>query len=176
MFRVDEVKSNEIGRVMEIIDDAKRLLGKDSLQWQQGYPNIEVMQKDINSGNLFGVYEDGLLVGIESLIIGEDMNYFEIYDGAWLKDVSDTDLVIHRIAVKEEYHHRKIGQALMEYAEQYAKKEGCTSIKVDTHVKNIAMQKLLENNKYTYCGVIYLKRNEIDNQRIAFEKVIEMGD
>lgn len=172
-MEIRQVNISEIDSVMEIIDDAKRLLSKDSLQWQQGYPNKQTMLDDINNKDLFGCYLDQKLVGIVALIEGFNINYAEIYDGEWLKDTSENDLVIHRIAVKEGYHNMKIGKALMDFAEIYAKEKGKISIKIDTHVKNIPMQMLCKNNGYLYRGIIFLKRNEVDNSRLAFEKLVK---
>lgn len=169
---IKRVNIDEIDRVMEIINDAKKLLSKDSLQWQQGYPNASSMTEDILNGDLFGAYIDELLVGVVALVKGVNINYTEIYNGSWITPSSEKDLVIHRIAIKEEYHHLKIGKALMDYAECYAKENNLTSIKVDTHEKNKIMQSLCINNGYKYCGIIYLKRDEVDNSRIAYEKTI----
>ena len=171
-YEIKRVNKNEIDRVMVIINDAKKLLSKDSLQWQQGYPNEEVMLLDIKNNSLFGAYDNGILIAVVALVEGVNINYTEIYEGSWIKEVSDKDLVIHRIAVKEECHGKKIGKLLMDFAEEYAKEKGFISIKVDTHTKNKAMQKLCTNNDYSYRGIIYLKRDEVDNSRIAFEKII----
>ncbi|MCQ2087713.1 MAG: GNAT family N-acetyltransferase [Bacilli bacterium] len=171
-LEIKKINLDEIDRVMVIINDAKRLLGNHSLQWQQGYPNEETMKADIVNNDLYGCYINSTLVGIVALVQGLNINYTEIYEGSWIKETSDDDLVIHRIAVKEEFHKMKIGQALMEFAEKYAKEKGKTSIKIDTHVKNIPMQTLCKNNGYEYRGIIYLKRAEVDNSRLAFEKTI----
>ena len=48
------VSINEIDQVMKIINDAKSLLKRNSLQWQQGYPNLETMTNDINNHHLYG--------------------------------------------------------------------------------------------------------------------------
>mgnify|MGYP003293868569 CR=1 FL=1 len=170
---IKKVSKEEIDRVMVIINDAKKLLSKDSLQWQQGYPNKEVMLLDISNNHLYGAYDNGVLIAVVALVDGVNINYTEIYEGSWIDPVSEKDLVIHRIAVKEEYHGKKIGKLLMDFAEEYAKENGFISIKVDTHTKNKAMQKLCTNNDYSYRGIIYLKRDEVDNSRIAFEKVVK---
>ena len=168
---IKEVQLNEIERVMDIINDAKELLKKDSLQWQQSYPNINTMKGDIQSHQLFGAYIDDLLVGIVALVVGEDISYKKIYDGSWIIPARSSDLVIHRIAVKKEYHHYGVGKQLMTFADKYASSHGCKSIKADTHCKNKIMQYLLENNGYSKQGIIYLERDEVDNERIAYEKV-----
>ncbi len=169
---IEKVNKEEIISVMEIISDAKRLLKTQSSQWQNNYPNEEIMLNDINCGNLFGIYQDNLLIGIESLIIGEDENYKEITLGKWIKKPSQKDLVIHRIAVRNIYHNKKIGDQLIKFAIDYAKRKKIHSIKVDTHKKNIAMQKILLDNNFSFRGIIYLKREEEDNQRLAYELTI----
>lgn len=168
-----KVTIEEIDNVMKIINDAKDLLRKDSLQWQQGYPNEDTMKNDINNEILYGIYDDGKLVGIEALVPGVNNDYLRIYNGTWLSPVSPSDLVIHRIAVKCSYHGKHIGQQLMEFAYQYALENGYKSIKIDTHEKNKAMQHLCDFNGYTYCGIIYLLRDEIDNSRLAFERIVQ---
>ena len=162
----------ELPLVMEIIMDAKNLLKKDSLQWQQGYPNDETMRIDISNNYLYGYYIDNHLVGIVSLVPGIDINYLDIYEGSWISYPSNKDLNIHRIAIKEGYHKKKIGESLLYFAIEYAKNNGFFSIKLDTHVKNIAMQKISLNTGFTYRGIIYLKRDEVDNSRLAYELVI----
>lgn len=169
---IKEVEIEEISSVMEIIADAKRLLKKQSSQWQNDYPNQKVLLDDISNQNLFGFFQDGLLIGIESLIIKEDENYKGITLGKWIKKPSQKDLVIHRIAVRNNYHNKKIGDQLIKFAIGYAKRKRIHSIKVDTHKKNIAMQKILLDNNFSFRGIIYLKREEDDNQRLAYELVI----
>ena len=61
--------SNDIVAVMEIIDDAKKLLGKHSLQWQQGYPNEDTMMNDIKSSSCYGLFnEANYLIAIVSQV------------------------------------------------------------------------------------------------------------
>ena len=55
-MEVREINIEEIDKVMEIINDAIAFLKPQSKQWQQGYPNINSMTKDILNHNLFGVY------------------------------------------------------------------------------------------------------------------------
>lgn len=163
------VTIDELSLVMEIINDAKRLLSKDSLQWQQGYPNEDTMTNDISNSYLYGYYIDNYLVGIISLVPGIDINYLEIEEGSWINNPSNKDLNIHRIAIREGYHKMKIGEKLLSFAIEFAKNNGFFSIKLDTHVKNIAMQKISLKTGFTYRGVIYLKRDELDNSRLAYE-------
>ncbi|MGN1295469.1 MAG: GNAT family N-acetyltransferase [Bacilli bacterium] len=163
---------NDIDSVMEIINDAKKLLSKNSLQWQQGYPNIDTMLNDITSCSCFGLFnEENCLVAIASLIKGIDPNYLDI-EGKWQNYPSTNDLQIHRIAVREGYHRKKLGDTLMKFAIDKAKEYHCTSIKIDTHKVNYPMQHLCLNNGFVYRGIITLKRDEIDPTRLAYELTI----
>ena len=47
MEEIKLVHIDELDSVMEIINDAKELLKKYSLQWQQGYPNTLTLKNDI---------------------------------------------------------------------------------------------------------------------------------
>ena len=165
---IKKVNITEIEVVMSIISEAIKLLGKTSLQWQQGYPNEEVMKIDISNGYCYGAFDKNHLIGIITLKKGIDENYIDI-DGNWSIPLSDNDLQIHRIAVKEDYHGKKIGDLLIKFAIKKAKEDNCTSIKVDTHRVNYPMQHILINNQFSYAGIITLKKDEIDNTRLAYE-------
>ena len=171
MKNIRLVTIDELNLVMEIINDAKELLKKDSLQWQQGYPNEQTMQKDIINNHLYGYYIENYLVGIVSLVPKAEINYLEI-EGSWISYPSDYDLNIHRIAIRKEYHKQKLGETLLNFAINFAKANNYHSIKLDTHIKNKAMQKISLNTGFTYRGIIYLKRDELDNSRLAYELIV----
>lgn len=168
MEEIRLVLIDDIDRVMEIIQDAKTLLKASSLQWQNGYPEKSDLINDINNKFLYGLYVDNILVGIEAIIKGKDNNYIKI-DGRWINDTSDNDLVVHRVAAKKEYYHQKVGDKLIKYAIEKSKKEGITSLKIDTHKANIPMQKLCLNNGFKYCGIISILREQHDPLRYAYE-------
>lgn len=165
------VSINEIDQVMKIINDAKSLLKRNSLQWQQGYPNLETMTNDINNHHLYGYYKENKLIGIIALIINQDENYLEIEDGSWQIIPSKNDLNIHRLAIDQDFHKQKIGEKLIQFAIDFSKENHIKSIKVDTHESNIPMQILLERNNFSKRGFIYIKRDKLDNKRLAYELV-----
>lgn len=171
-MEVKRVKIEEINEVMNAINDAKSFLKPQSQQWQQGYPNEETMEKDIRNHNLFGVYLNNELTCVAALIIGIEKTYVNMVEGKWEIPVSSKDLVIHRIAVKEKYRGTGCAKKMMRFAEEFALRNSCPSIKVDTHRANIPMQKLVLSHSYKYCGIIDLNRNEEDQLRLAYEKII----
>lgn len=161
----------ELDEAFEIILDAKELLSKLSLQWQQGYPYLETIKKDIENKELYGCYKDDYLIGIIALVKGFNPDYKTI-EGRWELETGNDDMTIHRIAVRKEYHNQHIGDLMMNFAKTYAKENNIKSIKADTHTTNKAMQKLCLNAGMSYRGIIYLVRDEIDNSRLAYEIVL----
>ena len=168
---IRKIRLDEIEEVMEIIKDAKELLRQTSSQWQDGYPNRGIMIEDINNERLYGEYIDSMLVGIAALVKGINIDY-DYIEGKWLLDHSSNDLVIHRLAVRNNYHHLKIADSLFDFAYKYAQDNNIKSIKIDTHEKNKPMQVVCLRNGYKECGIIYVKREKKDPKRIAYEKEV----
>ena len=83
-----------------------------------------------------------------------------VYDGEWIND--DEYGVIHRIAVK--YNGRNIIGKVYEYCSKL-----CKNLKIDTHKDNKPMQRSLEKNGFTRCGIIYLENGD---ERIAYQRCI----
>ena len=170
-FRLAEIY--DIDKIMTVINDAKIYLKKQgSLQWNldDGYPNKSDLITDINNKECYVCLIDNEIIGVMTIIVKPDENYDEI-DGCWLNDYNYAS--IHRIAVKLNYHHKKIGIKMLKAAEEIIKNKGVYSIKIDTHKINIPMIKTLESLDYSYCGIIKLKRSNEDNLRNAYQKMIK---
>ena len=165
-----KAKEIDIDIVMEIINDAKAYLRtQNSMQWNlpDGYPTKNDLLKDIRNGSCYLYLENDEIIGTMSVIFTPDENYSEI-DGAWLTDGKYAS--IHRIATKNTHHHKQVGVKMLLEAEEIVKSNDVYSIKIDTHKINIPMTKSIIKAGYTYCGVITLKRSNIDNLRNAYEK------
>ena len=156
--------------VMEIISDAKEYLKSQNLtQWNldDGYPRKDDLLKDIQNKSCYLYTNDNSIIGCMSIIFTPDENYNEI-SGNWL--TNNNYASIHRIAIKNNYHHKGIGVKMLLAAEKIVKNNNIYSIRIDTHENNIPMTKTILAAGYKYCGIIKLKRSEIDNLRDAYEK------
>lgn len=163
---------NQLDDVMVIINDAIELLSHLSLQWQQGYPNREVMLDDLKNGFVYGLYDADELIAIASLVPGRNIDYAKIDGEGWTFKTGENDATIHRIAVKTGYHGKKYGISMVKYLIDECKSRGYSSLKADTHKTNIAMQQLCLQNGFTYRGIVYVQRDEEDNSRLAYELVL----
>lgn len=163
------VDKSNLEEALTIIEDAKQLLKKDSTQWQNGYPNKDVLLKDIESKTLHGLFDGKRLVAIMALKKGIEPTYLNI-NGHWNILPNENDIVVHRLAVSKDYLHQKCGLRMLEFALDYARECQAVSCKVDTHKNNMAMRKIIRDCQFDYCGIISLTpEGKEEDLRLAFE-------
>jgi GNAT superfamily N-acetyltransferase len=169
IFRKGEI--SDLPRMMEIVRQAQVSIGKLGIdQWQNGYPTEELMRNDIENGYSFVLTADaGEVIAIASLIYNYEPTYDKIYGGEWL---SNGDfIVVHRMAVAEEYRKKGIASQLLKEVVKQAIIKNIPSFKIDTHEGNIPMRRTFESNGFKYCGRIYLRDGHL---RVAYEKRINI--
>ena len=159
------VKS-DINEIMRIIKQAQNYFKENGInQWQDNYPNNDIINNDIINNNSYVVEKNENIIATIAVSFEKEIAYNNIYQGQWISNESYA--VIHRIAIDNMYKGLGLSHKIIKFAEEICIKRGVKSIKVDTHKQNLLMQKLLEKNQFKYCGIIYLKNNE---ERVAFEK------
>ena len=157
----------DVKDIMKIINKAKEFLKENGVdQWQDGYPNNETIESDILNNDSYVVLKDNNIVATLAISFDGEKTYDVIYDGKWISNGKYA--VIHRIAIDNEYRGTGVSSYILQKVYEICLDNNIHSIKIDTHEKNIPMQKLLKKNDFKYCGVIYLEDN---SKRIAFEKV-----
>lgn len=144
---------------MEIYGQARTFMAQTGNpdQWGTNYPPEEMIRQDIENGKSYVEIENDSIRAVFYFAVEEDPTYGYI-DGAWLNDRPYG--VIHRIAVGE--NGRDVAAQCFQFA--YAQ---CGNLRIDTHEKNIPMQRCLAKNGFTRCGIIYL---EDGDPRIAYQK------
>ncbi len=161
-------KKEDIEEIMAIINMAKNYLKEEGIdQWQKGYPNSDVIEKDIDDGYSYVLTDGGDLVGTTYLSFDGEELYNTIDEGQWLNH-GDYG-VIHRIAVDRELKRKGLASRIVKEVEDICMEKNIKSIKIDTHRKNIVMQNFLRKNGFEYCGIIYLVDGD---ERLAFEKLL----
>ncbi|MGL4337191.1 MAG: GNAT family N-acetyltransferase [Turicibacter sp.] len=159
---------NDVARIMEIITEAQVYFKENGVdQWQNNYPNVEVIRQDIMNDESYVLVDKGQIVATAVISFVNDANYDVIYDGEWLS--CEEYVVVHRIAVDNKFKGKGVSAQIIARVEEQCLARDVHSIKVDTHEDNTSMQKLLIKNKFNYCGVIYLSDG---SKRVAFEKLI----
>ena len=158
----------DVTRIMEIVKQAQEYFKSQGIdQWQNNYPNEEVINNDINNGESYVMLDEDNIIATTVISFRKEKSYENIIDGKWITN-SDYG-VIHRIAVDNTHKGKGLSHKIIKYAEEVCKQNNVHSIKVDTHEENIPMQSLLKKNGFKYCGIIYL---EDGGKRVAFEKTL----
>lgn len=113
-------------------------------QWNENYPNRNAFIDDIKNNELLVFTKGDLLVGCIALCTKMDDVYKDV---KWLtKDVKS--LYVHRLAVDPQFQKKGIGKKLMDYAEDFAKKNNFISVRLDTFSKNKNNMRFYERRGY----------------------------
>lgn len=167
---IRETKKEDLKQVMEIIRMAQKLFKESGInQWQDGYPNKEVLLGDIRKRQSYVAEEEGRLIGTAVLSPEGESTYEKIEKGEWLTGPDADYVVIHRIATHSDYKRRGTAGSFLKKAEDLGREHGAGSIRIDTHPDNRIMQNWLKKNGFSYCGWIWLVTGDL---RYAYEKLL----
>lgn len=161
-----KARIEELDAIWPILQQAIIRRGKDgSRQWQDGYPNKEVIQKDIEKEVGYVLNDDNEILCYCSVHINDEPSYAKI-TGQWL---TNGDFVVyHHVAISEKHLGKGLAKEMMLHIEAFAQNHNIPSIKSDTNFDNPAMIGLFEKLGYTYCGEIFF----MGCTRKAYEKII----
>ena len=154
---------NEVNAVMKVIEDAKKALAQSgSYQWQNGYPNADIIIDDIISGQAYVALEEGDVIAYAAVTRSPESTYDAIYEGKWQGGESEY-LVFHRIAVAAANQGQKVAQTFLE-----GLLEGFDYLdfRSDTHAENKIMQHIFEKLGFQQVG-----RVPVDGERLAYQKI-----
>lgn len=166
LYNFKKAQSADIPAIWTILQKAierRKLDGSD--QWQDGYPNPDIIAKDIANGAGFVLLDNETLVGYTAIIINNEPAYADI-KGKWLTE--GEFVAVHRVAISEQYLGKGLAKKILGFVEDYASNKGIRSIKADTNFDNPAMLNIFKGMGYVYCGEVYFR----GNARKAFEKVL----
>ena len=152
---------SDLPRLLEIFEKARTFMRANGNmeQWTGGYPSVEVLTADIESGFSHVCVDEGEIVATFFFAPGPDPTYAVIYEGAWTND--EPYHVVHRIAADGK---RK---GIASFCLQWCAAQDA-HLRIDTHRDNFPMQKAVEKNGFAYRGIIHLLNGD---ERLAYERV-----
>lgn len=158
--------------ILEVFSQARAFIASyGSDQWQDGYPEPELISADIEAGVGY-VYEDETGIHAYTAIIPGHEPIYDGLQGSWKTDC-DQYITIHRLAIDNSCRGKGIGMRIITEAESIARRENLISVRADTHRLNKAMQGLMKKFNYSYCGDVLYEFAAVDPLRICFEKVLD---
>lgn len=162
-MEIRHTRKEDIPIIMELYEQAKAYMrNKGNLtQWNNGYPTVEIITKDIDNGNSYVFEENDEIVGTFAFIIGEDPTYQVIEDGEWHSN--KTYGTIHRLASSGKA--RGLAKTCLDYCG-----EKMSYLRIDTHEDNQPMQDAVLRYGFRKCGIIYVRDG---GKRVAFDYIKE---
>jgi ribosomal protein S18 acetylase RimI-like enzyme len=142
----------DIPQIMQLIAEVvPAMIASGNLQWDSNYPNAAVFINDINHDQLWVAEIGGQIAGIAAITTDQEPEYAQV---GW--DITETAIVIHRLAVSPQHRGLGIAAALLQQAEQEALRRNIKTLRIDTNKNNQATQKLFPKLGYVYAGEIDL--------------------
>ena len=156
---IRHAKLEDMDSILEIVKVAKQYMRDtgNATQWAGNYPERQDFLEDIEKNRLYVCYNKEMVYGVFFFLLGEEANYAQIEDGAWLNH--EPYGVIHRVAGNGKV--KGIFQEIVNFAKGQAR-----NLRIDTHENNRTMQHLIEKNGFQKCGIVYV---EDGTPRIAYQ-------
>lgn len=169
-IKIRKTNISDLDSVMPVFDEARATIATLGIdQWQNGYPEREIIINDINRSQSYLVELDGEIIATFALILDGEPDYDHIFDGEWQSgDKNKAYIAMHRVAISVKCRGKGISTSIVNYAVDCARAHGFKSVRIDTHKGNIVMRKMLEKHSFIHCGSIFLKSGA---HRVAYERL-----
>lgn len=146
---------NDIDEIIKITKAcAKVMTDKDIHQWNAHYPDKSTFKNDVLRNELYVIEKNKTLVGCVVISSFMDKYYMPI---SWLTN-NKRNIYIHRLAIHPEYQGKGYAIKLMDFAENFAKENNYTSVRLDTFSKNRRNQKFYELRGYKKLENVYFPK------------------
>ena len=122
-------------------------------QWDENYPDLNSLRRDIESKTLFAYRENDEVIGIVVLNETQDPEYADI---SWSTSEEQRNIVVHRLAVSPLHQGKGIARKIMDFAEKWAEENDFDAIRLDTFSQNPRNQRFYKNRGYTELGSVFL--------------------
>lgn len=141
----------ELEQVFQIFLEAKSELERNGIfQWTNKYPSRAIIESDLNNEFLYILRQGEEIIGAVNISEQQESEYDAV---KWAFDSSKV-LVVHRLVVKPAYQGKGFAKQLMDFAEDFAKRNGYTSIRLDTYSKNNRSIDFYKKRNYVASGEV----------------------
>lgn len=146
---------SEIQQIITITKACGDKMSSDGIfQWNEHYPNIETFISDVKKQQLYVLLIETMVIGCIVISSEKDSEYNDIQ---WLtKDTNQ--YYVHRLAVHPNFQKQGRAKQLMDFAEELARDNKITSIRLDTFGQNKRNQRFYEARGYIRLGNIYFPK------------------
>jgi GNAT superfamily N-acetyltransferase len=157
---ISQAKANDLIEVMYLLKVCVQdLYGMGLGHTWDTIPTADQIEKDLEAGAIYLVKDKGVCKGMIMLFDREPVDYRQLN----LTDANARPLFMRCMAVHPQWRRQGIGKRLMEFAQNKAKSEGFTCIRLDVHPESEDARKLYENYQFSEIGKFHT-----DYQKTAY--------
>ena len=152
----------DLDEILEIYRLARAFMARSGNpdQWGNTYPPPDLVRQDIREGICHVCVREDCIQGVFAFLPGEEPCYRVIHQGRWLNDLPYR--AVHRVASRGEA--RGVAREMLTWA-----LEQCGNIRIDTHPRNLPMQRALEGCGFIPCGQVYMEDGAL---RIGYQRTL----
>ena len=148
--------------------------GLTSIGWVRGvYPTEETAREALEAGELFVLIQEGVVAAAAKI---NQEQVPEYRDAQWqYQEAKDEEImVLHTLVVDPAFAGKGYGSQLVAFYEEYARKQGCRYLRMDTNVNNTSARRLYGHLGYQEVGIVPCTFNGISDVYLVFlEKLLE---
>lgn len=124
------------------------MIGQNILQWDEIYPNEEVLREDIRKKQLYvGIVDKQIAV---IYVLNQEFED-EYKNGKW-KYEDKSSCVVHRLCVNSVFQNKGVGKTTMQHIEKEVLSMGIQAIRLDAFTENPFALKLYDSLGYSIVG------------------------
>lgn len=142
---------SDLNDVFQVVTDAIAEMNRNNIfQWDEFYPDQELLKEDISKNQLYLGIIDG---GIASIYVLNSECEEEYDNGDW--QYPDTSFgVIHRLCVNPKFQNKGVGRLTVEHIEEELKAEGIEAIRLDAFTLNPFALKMYDRLGFSRVGTV----------------------
>jgi ribosomal protein S18 acetylase RimI-like enzyme len=164
-MNINNVILKEIDCVMLLIEDAIREMERNrTYQWDEIYPDGNVILGDITSSSLYAARKDHSIAGIIAL----NENQSPEYNGIPWSGGDGHPLIVHRLCIPPSFQGQGLAKLLMQLAEDYARRNKFGSIRLDAFIDNKKAVGLYDSLNYQRKGIVKFRKGDF----YCYEKLL----
>ena len=162
---IKKIEINNLESVLTVFRSAIEKMKANHIdQWDENYPTIEILRKDILEKSAFGFFVKEEPVAYIVLNNEYDSEYDKI---DWMLN-HENSIIIHRLTVHSNYQNQGIARALMKFAEEYALNNNYSGIRFDAFSQNSKALHFYKKLGYQEAGSVNFRKGKF----IVFEKAL----
>lgn len=148
-LKIEKAHLTDLEEIFQIYQNGKSELERNGLnQWTDNYPTIAIIQNDLEKGYMYVLKNGSEIIGAINISEEQEAEYQNV---DWKFNDSKV-LVIHRLVVDPKYQRQGYAKQLMDFAEDFAKNNDYSSIRLDAYSANKGVIEFYKKRNYIQRG------------------------